>query len=245
LGKRRQLNKGVILLHLAIVLLPLFFTGLANAETSVRINMSTSGSIVYPLNDNLAIIPDDWEPYDGVTISYGTGPQICFLDTAVTHNGNPSIRLESHTSNDINAARETNGRWYNIKPGDHIVFKCWILVEPGSTDIQTQRGARIGMDFYGANGYITDMPIVGEYQYSGNEIAPYAAASVDAVYVHWNTVGWVQRTLDFIVPAQVYSYARSHTWEVPTRIVAWTQASLSTDSHKVWFSEAEMYINPT
>ena len=191
---------------------------------------------------NIAVIPDDWEPYDGVTISYGEGTQICFLDTDITHYGYPSIRLEQHTEADNNTAREADGRWYSVESGDHVVFKCWILVEYG-TDFQTQRGARIGIDFYGAGGYIADMPMIGEYEYSGNEEAPYDADAVDAVYVHWDTVGWVMRTLDFTVPEQVYSYNQSHSWETPTSIVCWVQASLPSDVHKAWFSEAKLYIN--
>jgi hypothetical protein len=112
----------------------------------------TGGAGAAPPAENLAIIPDDWEPYDGETVSYGTGPQICFVDHEVARTaGQPSIRLEQHVDGvDMNAAREVDGRWYPVQAGDHIVAKGWMLTEHSALEEGNPNpysGARLGIDF--------------------------------------------------------------------------------------------------
>jgi hypothetical protein len=62
-------------------------------------------------------------------------------------------------------------------------------------------------------------------------------------FVPWNTIGWTQRTLDFIVPNTVYAESNRapHT---PTSIIMWIQVLGTTDNANAWFADAELYINP-
>ena len=224
------------------------FQPTARAQSSSQISLSSQGSITYsPLNVNLAVIPDDWGQYNLFgRVVYSQDPQIIFLDNSVTHNGHVSIRLEPHTVNDVNFAREVDCEWYNVKPGDHIVAKCWMKIDnlPGylgldPNDLSTWKGARIGIDFYGANGYINGV--------SGpHGTLPQPDADIMANYVPWGTEGWVQRTIEFYVPSTVPidPYYREGNPEVPTSIVMWMQVTNPTDSANAWFADAELYINP-
>jgi len=189
-------------------------------------------------NTNLAVVPNDW------SLTYGNGPQIIHLDYNVTHNGHVSIRLDPHTNADVNTARECDGTWYAVKPGDHIVAKCWIQVtSSGFGDTNPFSGARIGIDFYSnlpglSNNGLLPASAFWRTYYSGDESKAYA---------HWGTVGWVQKTLDFIVPVTVGD--NSGNPQVPTSLVMWMQVWSSTyggtDPGKAWFSDCELYINPT
>jgi hypothetical protein len=239
--KRKYLVLTLALLSLAI----LGFTadgydvGLANAPSSASTqNIPTLGTISYPTfnaTPNLALIPDDWG------LAYGNGPQIIHLDYSVTHNGDVSIRLDPHTGNDVNTARECDGTWYDVNVGDHIVAKCWIKVGnlsgyPGLdvNNYLTWRGGRIGFDFYGSNGRI-----------SGFESAslPETDDTARDNFVVWNTTGWVQKTIDFYVPSTYKDDFDNNYW-TPTSIVMWMQGMSPTDNASVWFSGAELYINP-
>lgn len=180
-------------------------------------------------DENLAVIPDDWG------LAYGPGPQIIFLDYDVVRTpGKPSIRLEPHTAADVNAARECDGTWYPAKPADHILMKCWMKIDSNPTG---SRGARIGMDFYGANGYITGVS-------GAHGIIPQPDADVIANFVPWGTVGWSQRTIDFIL-ASAYVSEVDGTLQIPTSVVMWAQVERPSDVGNGWFADAELYINPS
>ena len=194
-------------------------------------------------NENLAEIPDDW----GLT--YGNGQQIIFLDYSVVRTfGKPSIRLEPHTSNDVNTARECDGIWYSINPGDRIVAKCWMKTDSSTPqeNADIYHGARIGLDFYAhtSQGYgILEGP--GHPQ-NGQE-------HIDGM-VMWNTPEWTLKTWDFIVPTTYYTQVWTGAGGVVTcgpvqveDVVLWMQAMQVNDGTAIgraWFADAELYINP-
>jgi hypothetical protein len=188
---------------------------------------------------NLAVIPDDW----GLT--YGSGPQIIFLDYSVVRTaGKPSIRLESHTSADVNTARECDGTWYSCKPGDHIVAKCWIKTDSNTPaeNANPYHGARIGIDFY--------VPM-GDGVHIGIEFSRPNDSDPLSVAVPWNTPTWTLRTWDLVVPSTIYTKAWDGTPIPPTPItqfVLWMQGIQLNDGTakgNAWFADAELYINPT
>ncbi len=163
----------------------------------------------------MAVIPDDWENYKSQgSLAHGRGPQIIFVDSSVVRTtGKPSIRIDPHTSADTNFARECDGKWYPVKPGDHIVAKCWIRTLTGpSTSGYPQCGRRIGIDFYAS----TILPARTFWD-------TYYNYDYGKSYVHdSNGRAWQQRVLDFIVPATVGD--SSGNPQVPTSFVLWMQA---------------------
>jgi hypothetical protein len=184
----------------------------------------------------LAVIPDDW------SLTYGSGPQIIYLDYSVTHNGQVSIRLDPHTDNDVNYARECDGTWYTVRPGDHIVAKCWILCgDSGIGDTNPYHGARLGIDSYAqtSQGY----GIVDSYPHDGQE-------HLDSM-VHWGTNMWAQKVWDIIIPSTYYTrvYRGGSVLDCnPVQIdsmVLWLQVLTPTDTGVAWFADAELYSNPT
>lgn len=178
---------------------------------------------------NLAIIPDAWGPGYYPTVS-----QYAFTDTSVTHNGNPSIRLQKGGNTDpfgvIDRSIWTN--LFSCKPGDHIVASVWIRTDPSSSG-DTSMGARLGIDLYG----------------SGQIVDGYPGTHMDTTsnYVHWGTSTWTQRTYDFIVPNTVYTHDQTGASISGTQIngmLLWIQARPGTDNSNAWFSDATLYINP-
>jgi len=189
-----------------------------------------------PSPNNLAPIPNGW------SLTYGADPQIIHLDTTVTYNGNPSIRLDQHTSADLNTARESNSFWIPISPGDHVVFSCWMkTTDSGYGDTNPYSGARIGIDFYSNKR-------IGSLQ---SATYPETDQSVRLNYVNWGTYQWTKRTIDFIVPQTVtadgYGYPTG-TLVAPTGMILWLQVWSSTygstDPGQAWFADARLYINP-
>jgi len=191
---------------------------------------------------NLAVIPNSWH------LTYGSGPQIIFLDyTVVRTAGKPSIRLEPHTAKDVNYARECDGTWYSVKPGDHIVAKCWIKIADNG-DRYAYSGARIGIDLYGGASYLLWGIDDGAYI---NPHDPNGVAE-SQFYVHWGTPGWTQRTIDFIVPSTYFTKTSGGVSIPSARInefVMWMQVWSSqyggTEQGNAWFADAELYINPS
>lgn len=213
-----------------LVLYYSLFQHFAIAQSSSQISIDSQGSITYsPLNVNLAVIPDDWY------LAYGTGPQIIYLDYSVTRNGRPSIRLEPHVDGvDVNYAREVNGRWYAVKPGDHIVAKCWMRIDANPNETSPYDGARIGIDLY------CDEGILDGYPHSGQE-------HLNAMVV-WGTTVWTQKTWDFVIPDTYYTSLDDGTPIAPTQvseIVMWMQVLPPTALGNAWFADAELYIIPT
>jgi len=184
-------------------------------------------------NTNLAAIPNNW------CMTYGSGKQIIFLDNNVVRTpGKPSIRLEQHTTADVNTNRECNGKWYPVKPGDHIVAKCWIKVDATYINTDPYCGGRLGMDLYGSNG-AGGITILDSYPHDG--------AQHTASEVHWGTVGWTLRTWDIIVQNTIYTkdlYGNTIPATPITKMVLWLDVRPVTATGLVWFADAELYINP-
>jgi hypothetical protein len=175
---------------------------------------------------NLAVIPDAWG-----SGYYPTVPQYAFVDYSVTHNGNPSIRLQRGGNIDpfgvIDRSIWTN--LYSCKPGDHIVASIWIRTDSSSGDM----GARLGIDLYGGR-YIVD---------------GYPGVHIDTTtnYVRWGTTTWTQRTYDFIVPSTTYTRDQTGASIPGTQIngiLLWIQARPGDANGNAWFADAELYINP-
>jgi hypothetical protein len=244
--KRKYLVLTLALLGLAILRFTAngYDIGLSNASSSASTqNISTLGTISYPtLNatPNLAVIPDDW------WLTYGSGPQIIFLDYSVIRTvGQPSIRLEPHTANDVNIAREVDGTWYPVKPGDHIVAKCWIKTDNSTAaeDANPYNGGRIGIDFYASNGAGGICIVDGH---------PNTQAEHLAGMVMWNTPTWTLKTWDFIIPSTLYTTNLSTGATIPAAqvsyFVMWMQAIQVEDGTakgNAWFADAELYLNAT
>jgi hypothetical protein len=224
------------------------FQHIARAQSSSQASVFSQGSITYlPSNVNLAVIPDDWN------IGFGNGPQIIFLDYTVVHTlGKPSIRLEPHTSADVNTARECDGTWYPVKPGDHIVAKCWIKTDNSTPteNADPYHGGRIGIDFYAplGNGHIT---IVDGLPGNVNPYFGDPGANHLAAMVHWNTSVWTLKTWDIIIPSVIYTkdvLGNTIPATPITQCVLWMQAMQVNDGTALgnaWFADAELYINPT
>jgi len=234
--------KTLCLLLLMIVCFTLF-SRIARAERAQRISISSYGSINYSTSPtNLAVIPEDWH------LTYSSGPQIIHLDYDITHNGHVSIRLDPHTSADINMARECNGKWYPIKSGDHVVARIWIKTGTNSSTAgYPYCGGRIGFDFYGyVNGVYRQL--CGTSSASGRITAQQNDAETRANWVQDSNGGiWQQRTIDFIVPATVPYVYGDWSQQVPRDIVMWMQAGPWVEEPTavpVWFADAELYINP-
>ena len=209
----------------------------------IHISMMSSGTILpsLPNPTNLAPIPSAWY------LTYGSGPQIIHLDNTVVHNGKPSIRLDQHTSADVNVDRECDSIWLAVKPGDHIVFSCWMkTTSSGLGDTNPFSGARIGIDFYDSK-RITGVQSDGQHGYFPNEDDQAIANN----YVNWGTSVWTKRTIDFVVPNTMGSdgyYYSINQQRTPTGMIVWMQVWSSTygstDSGQAWFSNATVYINP-
>jgi len=245
--KRKYLVSSLVLLSLAILGFTAhgYHVGLANSVSSASTqNISTIGTISYPAYNatpNLALIPDDW------SLTYGDGPQIIHLDYNVTHNGNVSIRLDPHTSNDVNTASECDGTWYSVKPGDHIVAKVWIKTSSGTPQEAADplSGARLGMDLYGVDSnYPGDICIVDNKPNTYDEHV--------ATMVRFGTSNWTLRTWDIIVPATYYTQDLGTGNTInPVQIcsfVLWLQLcqwpGSTPATTQAWFADAELYINP-
>lgn len=219
------------------------FQHTARATSSSQANIFSQGSITYPhSNVNLAVIPDDWR------LTYKTGPQIIFLDyTVVMIAGKPTIRLEPHVDGvDVNNARECDSIEIAVEPGDHIVATCWMKTSAsGFGDTDPCSGARIGIDLCDHNG--------GDFILYGIETATYPNGDEASHYVHWGTNTWTQRTIDFVVPSDYFTYDYLSGTTISPRQVSsitmwmqvWSSTYGSTDPGLAWFADAELYINPT
>jgi hypothetical protein len=209
-------------------------------------------------NINLARIPDDWGQYKIFgDVKYDGDPQITHVDLNMLHNGHPSIRVDAHQEGiDPNHWREVNTELIPVKPGDHIVFKCWVKTGHSTLgqDGKVPSSVIILFDYYGASGRLrehsSDNP--------RNDIDPKWQTQYDdpQQYVPMNS-DWTLRTLDTIVPAQVLD---DRTGQLATEPITGIIACLVAGSYvvdnpaggdklqdegPVWFADAELYINPT
>jgi hypothetical protein len=198
---------------------------------SVALLYSSIGSL--PIEVGTAQAATNLAPLKVWDLTYGTGPQIIKLDYAVTYNGQPTIRLDRHTSADMNNARECNTNGIRIQPGDRIVFKCWMkTTKSGFGDTNLYSGARIGIDFYGSG------RCLGAVQ---SPTYPDTHLGVRQNYVNWGTSQWTERTIQFTVPKTIGGIT-------PTAMILWMQVWSSTygstDPGQAWFANPQLYKNP-
>jgi len=200
---------------------------------------------------NLVPLPSAWESpqIDGTSAAWAVGGVANdVLDYSVTYSGSPSIRIDPVGSTGNNA-RECDGPWIPIQPGEHIVFSCWIKTSASSFgDTNPYSGGRIGIDFY-ANGVIT-----ATASPDGTPITPSGGspANQNLNYVHWGTSTWTQITMSFTVAATYAacpSYGSPYSSGqkvVPSGIIPWMQVWSSTygasDSGKAWFANPTLTI---
>ncbi len=195
-----------------------------------------------PTANNLAPFPIAWTTsYTGMHYGVG-GVTNIVLDNNVLYNDNPTIRIDPVGSTD-NTAREANGPYLKIKPGDHIVFKVYFKTSAKATG-ETDRGIRLGIDFYGSS------RITGAQTPDGRTWTPQSGwpNNEGQNFVSWGTSTWTQLTMDFIVagtyPADYWSSYSLGTMVEPKGIIPWIQVCSSTDSGQAWFAYTELYINP-
>ncbi len=193
--------------------------------------------------NNLEPIPTGWSrATNGMWLSVG-GVSNVKLDTANTFNGNPSIRIDPVWTSG-NSGREANGKPLNIKPGDHVVFKVWIKTSAPAA-WEGDRGARIGIDFYGPNGRI-----IGVNTPDGQTWTPWNQwpRNENLNFVSWGNSNWKQIVMDFWVPnsfvADYWSAYPTGTYVTPTSLIPWMQVCSTVDGGQAWFANAEFYINP-
>ncbi len=182
----------------------------------------------------------EWGDYDLYgEVRYGTGEQISYRDNNVLHNGHSSIRIDG--PNSVNLYREVNEGWYSVKPGDHIVFKCW--VKTAALTSGTGKGAIIGFDCVGNNIRVmeahTRNPQSGVWDYPQTGYAVYVPYGSD----------WTLLTLDTTIPATYYTHDYNGKPISPTQIQIiglWITGSWHDQDMypSVWFADAEFYINP-
>ena len=207
---------------------------------------STPTPTPMPIANNLAPIPNGWTTADtGMEWGIG-GVANVVLDTNVLYNGNPTIRIDP-PGNTGNAARECDGPYISIAPGDQIVFSCWIKTTASSLgDTNPNSGGRIGIDFYSAAGRITgtDAP-------DGSVWTPTGGWPNGQTYVNWNTNTWTQVTISFTVPSTYPADGTTGSYSagqlvIPTAIIPWMQVWSSTygasDQGQAWFANSQLTI---
>lgn len=174
-------------------------------------------------------------------------------DNAVYHTlGQKSIRIEKHTVADTNYARECDGAWLSVVPGDHIVYGVWIKTAAFESE-DAFPGARLGFDYYidssegfgrafytGTGGSAaSDWPSHpnDDDQISGEQRVAWGS---DWTYVEW----------DVIVPATLCGYVYTDSLKPCTPIqissvVMWFDARAVDDDASAWFADPVCYVNPT
>jgi hypothetical protein len=191
----------------------------------VSIYQSTTSTVV-PNPTNYASILNGWH------LVFGKNLQFAFFDYSVTHNGNPSIRVQA----DYVGSRELNTDPLPVKPGDHIVFGCWIKTGHSSTgkDGNDWFGGRIGVDMYCDGHILASVPFGDEEGHRS--------------WVAFNTDTWTYRQYDFIIPTTWFSkdtigQTVSPTQQIST-IIPWIQVFPQTDTGQVWYADSVLQINP-
>jgi hypothetical protein len=112
--------------------------------------------------------------------------------------------------------------WVAVKPGDRVIFKAWIWVEPST--VGGNGGLMMAIDMYGASGRIVEL--------QGNGVPTTGpSGQVGRFHVDWGSLAWKQLTIDFIVQetykcdgaSGAYSQYTKGQTVVPTNIAPWFQ----------------------
>ena len=203
------------------------------APTSAPTPTATPTPMAAPTSTNLLQGVNSWYPYEVHPLSCNYNVHV---DTNVVYvNGDPTIRIDAHTSADTNYAREADTNWFAVSPGQQIVFSCWMKTSASSQGYNGAigYGARIGVSFYDS-GFIQDISWSGAYTTQSTY------QQVTNNFVPWNTNSWTLKTLSFVVPPIVYdANGVAHN---PTGIIPWLQGTPVTDSGSVWFADATLTI---
>lgn len=238
-----------------------FFQHAAMAESSMQLSVSSQGNIRYssPTSINKVKVPDDF------TNEINAWDYIV-LDTSVYRSSPSTIRLDA--DNTTRHTRECNTHWFNVKPGDHIVWGVWCRTDGLDSDNTIYTGGRIGIDLYGncvIEGtsqivcIVESLPrnfvfIDGKWR-SGVNTRTYTTIDKDTnlptplleqFIVPWGNTEWTYIYWDFIVPDTTYSFTAQYAGEPPTQIIGcipWIDAREYTENH-AWFDDSEFYINP-
>jgi hypothetical protein len=199
-------------------------------------------------NVNLAPIPNVGDVYGGngnywdyYDVDPNSWTADCHLDTTMLHNGHPSLRIDPTAgSSDPNTARELDGSWLNISPGQNFLASAWIYAGDSTTG-DTYGGGRLGCDYYAhtSTGYgiVDGLP--------GDALAACA-------YVVFGTNTWTQRIWNAIIPSTSYTKNwTNNTTCNPVQIdsfVLWFQIwglNPSTEKGLCWFADSTLYVSPT
>ena len=211
----------------------------------------TPKATISPFLPNLAPILDKWGDYNIFgDVCFGNPkiyPQITHADFSVTHNGNPSVRIDGPGAWP-NGAREVNHGWITVKPGDHIVFKCWIKTNPSSIG----DGGTIAFDCYGPNERIMEVhprTIQTEIWNGGSQPTGWSGMAGSVIYIPYGR-DWTKITIDVNIPYTTFTH---NDWQqplsygpqqiagiLPILAASWNHG----ESASVWFADAELYINP-
>jgi hypothetical protein len=130
------------------------------------------------------------------------------------------------------------------------VGSCWIKIDPlpAGYTYEDYAGARIGFDLRNeAGGHTYCLTTLQSATY------PDTTAGVKANYVHWGTSGWVQRTIDFVVPADFFNKDLYTGATIPSMQInsvsfwlqVWSGIYGGNEPGNAWFADTELYINPT
>jgi hypothetical protein len=248
-------SNGFIKKHwVAFIIIPFIFLlllqGTLSASTSITKAMSTSGTISTQISTtNLAPMFQGgtcrWGQYDDCGfIAYGsTNPsnQIGFKDNSVLHNGHSSIRVEA--PNSANLYREINFDWIAVKPGDHVVFRCWIKTASG-----TGNAAIIGFDVYGSSNRILEIHPCSPQSAIWNIVNDVPVQGGTPTYIPYGS-DWTLLTFDVTIPSTHYTHDDFRN-TIPSQQIAgfipWVGGIWNGRSSypNVWFADAELYINP-
>ena len=219
--------------------------------STVPVLTPASTPIVAGSSSNLAPILGTWGDYNVLgDVCYGNPsiyPQITHADFAVTRYGHPSIRIDG-PGIPANGAREVENRWISVKPGDHVVFSCWIKTNPSPIG----EGGSIAFDCYGPYDRIIEVhprTIQSEIWKGGAYPTGWSGMSGSVISVPYGS-DWTKLTIDVTIP---YTIFQQSDWQQPLphgpqQIVgilpilgaSWNQG----ESASVWFADAELYINP-
>lgn len=182
------------------------------------------------MSANLAVIPSGWNLRD-----------LGHLDSSVTYNGNPSIRIDGPPTA-ANPYREVDTYGViPVKPGDHLVFKVWIKTAPSTSG--GGGGALMGLDLFGPSGRLWEV-VPGT---TTNFNDPGYGWQGAYQWVPYNT-DWTLRTLDFYVPTLNFTTTDGGSPVPPQQVngfVAWMYMHNEQDAGAGYFADAELYINPS
>ena len=149
--------------------------------------------------------------------------------------------------------RECDGVFFiNVKPGDHVVFSCWVKTESSSKGLNGNPfyGGRIGIDFYGDGG-VGSGRIGGTASPDGACWTQQYGYPGGQTFVPYGTSTWTKTTIDMIIPAQLQSDGQLYDYGngfpigqlvTPSRIVVWLQTTV--DDNLAWYGGTELYVNP-